>query len=110
MVEQQAFNLQVQGSTPYVFSLGFYSLIGKVFDCDSNDIGSNPIKNPKSSKSKNVLIFCSFDGMVDVIILGVISILQNVGSSPTKSINIVCFYFLFVFICLKKFLKKVRKY
>ena len=25
---------------------GFYNLIGRVFDCDSKNIGSIPIKNP----------------------------------------------------------------
>ena len=29
------------------FFYGFYSLIGRVFDCDSKCVGSTPIKNPK---------------------------------------------------------------
>jgi hypothetical protein len=46
--------------------LGFYSLSGKVFDCDSKDIGSIPIKNPD---------FYSFGETVDAVNLGFISVL-----------------------------------
>ena len=57
--------------------LGFYSLSGKVFDCDSKDIGSIPIKNPyfllfwrKGRRGK----------------FRIYSYIGGVGSNPTKSI------------------------
>ena len=32
--------------TENIHFIGFYSLIGRVFDCDSKCMGSSPIKNP----------------------------------------------------------------
>lgn len=41
-------------------NLGFYNSIGRVFDCDSKNIGSIPIKNPELKNKKEKFCICFY--------------------------------------------------